>query len=547
MTNLLNKVKVLFCFGLCFFPFQGWSEAGQPIPLMPPDAIASTAEAEDLFGKSSSLEQSKEIKPRVNYIHNGLDKIKFPLESRILNSLLINLVLERINKEDPVYLTGQKLKLLFKLGRFNSLIRLLSTIPDQERSSTLMEGVFIAMCFQETLNPKVINGVAIRYHQVNPSQFWRQAAALSEVLLKEKAKAELALNLMRDIKKYGDSQFLKLMDNLLYDAKIKGFTRPTLIELAVARAGEITIPEKVLMNKNLTFQVAVLLSDNLPLMARIIAAEQALERGVIDAKVLQILYSQVKFKDHQILNVQKKQGLLEKNRPPSEKRALLYQAAKRSAGLRRAELLQSFWNQDQGISSEALFEVSHNLLTDLIPDEDLTWFAPKAFKALSLFNDERLLKVWASFSQQESPELWLELSPLIYLRSLESDQSIDEWFTQWYSVKSTQDPLQAKNKALLLVNLLVALGKPLQKATLKELKIAFMNEAHPGIVQNLFIKPLEDRTLEEILVSAGKKMQKGTKKKDWIRLAQVIGRLKQFGFEQEARRLAVEIALKNAI
>ena len=546
--NQISKffMKVFLCCALLVSaPLK--AEEAAPISLIPEGVGLDIPE-----GQSPSVEglapfkQKKDL-PKDQYIQRGLDKIKFPLGSAVLTEVLQRLVLERITPEDPVFITGQKLKILYNLGRFQAVIKHLPTIPEDKQSNQLMKNAFISMCFQPNLDARGLHKISHRLYSNHGSPFWQQASTYSEALMKNTNRAELSMNVMRDHETGEGSQFLKLMESLLYGQKVNGFKRPSLLELAVARSAKVKVPGRLLEMDSLPMIVAVVYSESLPLEQRILAAEKALDHGAIEPRVLIDLYKKASFNEELVVEAQMKKGVVVQKLSPHMKRALLYKAALQSAGERRAEILHSFWKLDNGIAYESLAAASYPLLKELVPDEDLGWFAPEAFKALSLFTQNEYTKAWAAYAEQESPEMWLGISPFVYLSTPNPTESVDSWFERWYHVTTTRDTHRAKEKALLLANLLNAVGKPLKKHTLRDLEIAYNSESHPGILDSMYSKSQEGRSVEEVIISASKKMSKTKTQKDWIRLSQVVGKLRQFGLHKEASRLAVEIAMKNHI
>lgn len=545
----VSRSRFLLSIGILIILINGFSklqaEPRHPVRLIPGDTGLERARGKPTYQEAlNPISQKKEI-DKTTYIHQGLDKINLPLKSKVLRDILKRLVLEKIEPEEPVYLTGQKLSLLFELGYLSSFLKSIETLPEKERNESLMEKFFLAMCCSPSPNAEELARVADARYKETPTPFWRKAFIYANYLGKNKDKAELALNLWHDQGDKKESLFLELMNHVVYDTPVKHIKSPGLVELAVMRSTKIPVSWNQLHPQGILSIMAIAWSESLPLALRTRAAEEAVDKGTISPEFLQKLYERTSFAPDLLTQTQKYAKLPTQNLSAVEKRALLFQAAKLSAGEKRAELLKTLWKMTDGLSFESLAAVSYPLLNELIPDDELGWFAPDAVKALILFGTSPYIKTWIALAERESPELWLDISPLVFLSSLTDAEPIDTWFTRWYRLKETRDPIGAKNKALLLANLLNALRTPLKRDTLRDLDITFMSEAHPGILETMHSRTLEGKSMEEVIVSACKKLSKIQEQKDWIRLSQVVGKLYQFGLRQDARRLAIEIALNN--
>ncbi|MGE0093177.1 MAG: hypothetical protein AB7M05_15060 [Alphaproteobacteria bacterium] len=155
--------------------------------------------------------------------------------------------------------------------------------------------------------------------------YWQKAAAFCDVADGKAASASLSLDVLREQGLSTDRAFFILMDSLAgKPGTVESLPDPTPLHLAMIRALRQTIPPDAARTKNPTMLRAIAESAQAETLTRIEAGEQAEALGVLPTATLVSLYESVTFRPEEFANATVTAGAVYGPRS----RAMLYQAAK---------------------------------------------------------------------------------------------------------------------------------------------------------------------------------------------------------------------------
>lgn len=155
--------------------------------------------------------------------------------------------------------------------------------------------------------------------------YWQKAAAFCDAVGGKTASASLSLDVLREQGLSTDRAFFILMDSLAgKPGTVESLPDPTPLQLAMIRALRQTIPPDAARTKNPAMLRAVAESAQAETLTRVEAGEQAEALGVLPTATLVSLYESVTFRPDEFANATVTAGAVYGPRS----RAMLYQAAK---------------------------------------------------------------------------------------------------------------------------------------------------------------------------------------------------------------------------
>ncbi len=155
--------------------------------------------------------------------------------------------------------------------------------------------------------------------------YWQKAAAFCDAVGGKTASASLSLDVLREQGLSTDRAFFILMDSLAgKPGTVESLPDPTPLQLAMIRALRQTIPPDAARTKNPAMLRAIAESAQAETLTRVEAGEQAEALGVLSTAALVSLYEAVTFRPDEFANATVTAGAVYGPRS----RAMLYQAAK---------------------------------------------------------------------------------------------------------------------------------------------------------------------------------------------------------------------------
>jgi len=384
--------------------------------------------------------------------------------------------------------------------------------------------------------------------------FWQEATIFCQLHAGQSSEAMLSLDLLRE-QGEGDDAFFALADALDGNRKVKVPPLPaaTPLYLAMAHAAGVPLPGVALREPPPLMLALIAESAEAPVDQRLAAAETAAAAGVLSPQRLAAAYT-AESADPGKLDTAL--DLPDIGTTP-QTRAILYQAAVH-AGVpqQRAKLIQKALQTDTlDANYWARLQIYLPLLAGITPTSELSWFAPDAARHLYAGGKLREAGAWVALLQQAQPaqpDVAAALPPLQSLDYLAANGGLAPGADPQSMMPKLPpgDPRTARVRALFN-----ALQEPLENSSGEQPQVALVVDApSPAMPQqnvNLWLDlgeaAAKHRIGETVLLSLVGLNATGLADAEPEWLARAVTSLRRVGFEEEARRLAVEAAIANGL
>jgi len=516
-----------------------------------------------------------------------LPKLPVTAHSRAMRDLMRRLLLSNAaspqGAPDGQSLMALRVSSLMAMGDMEAVKSLLAVAPvNLDNEALLRARVDSLFLVNDSASACPHIATAIRKSQ---NVFWQKALIFCQVLNGEHDRAVLGIDLMREQKADVDTIFFELIGTLLgdWEGKIESFSDPTALKLAMARAGNLRLPNDVTETQNSALLAAIAISPNANTEIRLAAAEKAESAGALSTKSLRQIYAGIKFTSEELKTVLTTAKAID---GPRGRALLLHAAQVQEIPTALAEVLLAFLTsaRDGGLYETAARVVAPTI-TEITPVAELVWFAEEAGRVLIFTGALEQAMGWYSLVDQESagvPEAELakkRLWDLNLLSDLEEPTPLDGAMTEAWMKKEAMASLapqatpqegdgefpaasakpdpDAGYRANMLFSLLDAVGKPVdisawesrvQQAVIIEddaLEGASPPASLPSPVlwYGLRAAAKELRLGETILFALVSLGSDGLDQVHPLTLNEVISHLRLVGLDTEAHALALEAAI----
>lgn len=223
-------------------------------------------------------------------------------------------------------------------------------------------------------------GLARNSQGASNDDFWQRLLVYCDALDGKSDSVNFGLSLLREIS--GDDPALVLLADAVLSGKsviLDKIENPTPIHVALSRAAKVELPASVAETENPLVLHSLAMTPNMSVGGRIEAAERAVPMGALSANELRRLYQQVTFTEPDLANALTRAQEI----GGAGARALLYQAAaKQNIPTARAEIISSaltFAREDGRYM--AAVEAFRPLIDRLPPSPEMVWFALTGVRA----------------------------------------------------------------------------------------------------------------------------------------------------------------------
>lgn len=373
--------------------------------------------------------------------------------------------------------------------------------------------------------------------------FWAKLLIVCQLAAGETAQAALSNDLLRE--RGGDNAaFVALVDYALHPGggRLPSRIPGDALSLAVLSATGRPVPAALARQASPPVLRHMAENEANPIALRLEAAERGEAIGAVDANRLLTIYRAV-----------------------AEGAGGLPAGAARRAQL-VAEVDRSVLATDKTRALEAVYQqgradglygtmarVTGTEMAELQPSPELTSFAPEAVRAWLVLNEEQKAVAWYNLLSggASDPRYAAERDRLWPLVQLADSRDAAPWegghLRRWYDLDRQHDPTRAAQRALLIADLLRAVGEPVDPAELNISPIDAGRRAAPRSValEGLAMAAGQGRVAEAVALAL---LAVGEQPVASIRgelAAEIASRLTQIGLGDVARRFAVEVALAH--
>jgi len=272
-----------------------------------------------------------------------------------------------------------RLRKLAALGEFKRFGDLYSVVPKDSKTPVMQELQGKVWFMQRDLDAAC--SMAKREVQETSSMFWQKALCVCQAINGNVEESLFSLNLLRELLGPEDGDFYELSSVLL--AQIPGTSlvpKANALNLVLLIENGLAMPEQWIAEAGPAIQKSIALTDNIPLMTRLIAAEHATHAGALEPSVLAEIYQKLVFEEADFEAVH--EVILENEGPWA--RALLHQASrKKQLPQNRAKLLEYSWQSSLDSSNAIAVAVTNMEAWLSLPvHREIAFAAPTIIRAL---------------------------------------------------------------------------------------------------------------------------------------------------------------------
>ena len=380
-------------------------------------------------------------------------------------------------------------------------------------------------------------GIA-RYH----NDWWARAVVGCQALTGAYDEAALGLSALRDQKTGRDPVFEALIDTILgHRQKLDKLPDPSPMRMALLAAAKLPLPADTLTSAGPSALLVWAMSDKVPVVQRLVAAERAAVLGALPPAGLGLLYGAVDSRPEEQGALLKGGKLIDDPRA----RAMLFNIARTNApgAIRVSTLAPLLADARRRGAFVSMARLVAPLVAEIQPAPEYQSFAGDAARALLAAHDLDHAAGW--INQTNTPEL-RAMAVLIYGGA----GGIDAVGLREVQASLTaRDAAAAPRQTDILASLLSALGEPVKDVDLAPL----VQSTHQAILPNgaLWLDQEQAATagrvgetvLTTILIaSVGDHLSAEASV-----VARAVAGLKAIGLDADARALALEAALAAGI
>lgn len=367
--------------------------------------------------------------------------------------------------DDAPSLLAARGRALMRMGDVKNAELLLAAAPRQGRPAGL--DVVDAQVQVLKYNNARACGLVRNSKERPNNDFWQRLLIYCDALDGKADSVNFGLSLLREIA--GDDPALVLLTDAVIskqEIELEEIARPTPVHIALARAAKVKLPASIAESDDPLVLHAATLASNLPVGARIEAAERAVPMGAVSAAELRRLYQQVTFTEPDLANALTRAEEV----GGAAARALLYQAAvKQNVPSARAEIIAAAFDtaREDGRYRPAV-EAFRPLMDRLPPSPEMVWFALTGVRAYLTLGDVvgtdrwlALLRASATVRDEQKPAL-ARVRPLArMLGAGDKSATLETILKDWRQTLQAADAPGASQFRALVNGMFMAVGEEL--------------------------------------------------------------------------------------
>ncbi len=387
------------------------------------------------------------------------------------------------------------------------------------------------------------------------SDEWLKQVTFCRALEGEHAAAAMAVNMLREQGDV-DPAFETLMAALAGDdtARLTDLRSPRALDVAMMRAARQPLPESALATAGAALLGTLTSYPGLSLDKRLAAAARAARLGVISPTVLRQIYGAVLFSPEELVNAA---SVIETERGPRAD-ALLYQVAQsQNVPVARAEALRLALKL--GRDTDRYFvavQANAPAIKELQPASELLFAGEEIGRALLVLGQPEKALSWydivrqgATVGDPEAQRAALGLWALLQVGDASGAVPAEpDFLGRWREAQAAVAPDNAAERVVTLYSLMSALGATIPNSEwVTTLDAPFEGGGlPPATVFGLRNAIAAGRVGESVLWSLIA-MGSGERRTDISTVVAVVEALDRLGLRNEARRIALESAVRRGL
>jgi hypothetical protein len=478
-------------------------------------------------------------------------RVRSPTMRNLMRRLLLTQAVAPKGEKSEPGLFQLRVKALFASGDLKSALSLIASAPTGSREEYLVRFGIDGRLFQNNTAGACQRVRA--YSDEFKGVYWQQVAAFCLAMAGKRAEASLMSDVLAERSDAIHPAFFAAMERLsgATPPHIVSLTSPSALHLSLMRSAGLALPDDTTENASPAALRAIALSPNATLDLRLVAAEKAVDIGVLDGKTLAEIYSAVAF-DPAVFKRATRHAAA--NWGPGG-RALLVQAAKKSTtSAKRTKLIQSALKLARQKGGWRVTALAYGpMVAALTPSKETSWFAGDAARILIVAGDIAGARKWLAYAKgqglksQQKSALW----PLsIFLSDAGVASIAPKDITNWWNGRAAAGA-GALVQARTLFSLLSAMGVTVPFKLWAKLldggsgTQAFVpSAAVRNALSRAAVTGSRGGTVAMALVAVG---ERGSGVNNLSAMEMAISALKKIKFEAEAKSIALEAAIEAGL
>jgi hypothetical protein len=541
---------LILCFGFLMMVTAFAVADEKPIKLGP--IIQEFSEIDTILAETSKGQciSSNGSSENITYHFQSLSVLT---TSRVMNDLLKRFLLisniprvgfrESKNK----WLVG-KIMQLYRMGNCGAVIEMARKLPadldDEDVLRVVMNSLFLeeGVLDKFSMNFSKACEIAEKGLTAFGGVNWQAAHVFCQALQGDWEKAELGVSLLTE--QTQEHLATQLMTQWLGGTKIHNFASIDFLSLIIARHLNVKLPDDLFESSLDIINLKIISnSPKLDLRVRVDAMERLASYCLAPHQPIADIYSQHRVSSKELKVVMENKPL--KVVTPRMGRVLLFQAAAKSAGVRRSEILQRLYHNLYDVPYTLVSGITLPLLKQIRPDADLVWFALDAVRALLSQGETEAALEWVKLVRQDNPELFLEITPLLRLAGInDENENRTQWFKRWHKVQTVLSSEENNPIPRILADLLAALDQPINPTLLDRIldpRSITQGEAITAMHQLEKMQAAVSRaSVGEAVVYAYRALALASESEKLDAYIKIVRSLYKLGLKNEAHNLAVE-------
>ena len=491
-------------------------------------------------------------------VESLLPRLPIKTPSRAARNLTIRLLTTRAEapagSSQGKSLLAMRVERLVALGEVDQASRL-AALASADQTDQSLAGAAVEALFLQNDNSGACQRVR-RHARRFKENYWQRARAFCLTLSGDRLRAGILADILRERGGPTPDAFFALMEALAggEEAEVSSLSDPSGLDLAMMRAANARLPADVLSSDRPAVLRGVVGSPNADLDLRLIAGERAFTYGAIDAATLAEIYNAVPFEADVLA---KPMTAAEADWGPRGRALLLRSAGSAASSTTKAELLRRAFElaREKG-GWDIMLRASAPILKIMTPEPGLLWFARDAVLALLSAGEPGRARLWLELAETDSDaarDAMIRLWAIGRFFGPADTPAViaPAPFTAWLRAVEAEKTAEGREKAILLMSLLEALGGSAEAGSWASLLAAGQGLTNSGPdvawMNALNEAASASRVGETVLIALLGLVDAQSGRADTATIRAAVDGLLRVGLVREAKTLALEAAVANGL
>ncbi len=328
-----------------------------------------------------------------------LSRAKKPISKKIF----INEQVDSLSEDQLIYFK-EKIKILSAIGDTENIKKLILNIP-LEHKTELFEEQLLSIRNNDIDIPFICESILEKKFNLSKDLQIRKKLISCNIALKKFDEAELAISLLendfQESTKFAEAARKFLSNESVKNIKNFSTTEINKQNLKIISLAEYEMAKTIFKDKTKELDKIIFDLELYSKEIQISALERLIQKGIYKTSILKEAYIEY------YKNFSARMEANSINKSPSENSVLkrakwFYLASNAVKDIEKAKYLNLLWTESNNLGIEySIYEITKDIIKDIEPNSDLSWFIFPATKALLVSNENELAKKWLFFMSND--------------------------------------------------------------------------------------------------------------------------------------------------